>query len=673
MTFGATVFPQPIGLASTWQPELAGQMTAAIARQLRAIGAQQGLAPVLDIGRDPRWGRIEETFGEDPTLVSQFGVAYVNGLQGDDLSTGVMATGKHFVAHSFSQGGLNCGPVHLGWRDLWDVYLAPFQAAIRDAGLASMMNAYPELDGEVVAASKAILTTLLREKLGFVGLVVSDYDAVVMIHNYHRSAENTKVAGVRALTAGIDVELPTVVCYGDDLKEAVTSGEISLEIVDQAVSRHLQKKFELGLFENPYVKEGEVAAVFETKENRALAYQIACKSMVLLNNNGLLPLTPEIKCLAVIGPNADSTRSLLGDYSFTATAELLSFDAPPGSAFAGLSHEKVQDPGVAMPTVLDGIRQAAPAVTTVQYVKGCELNSSDESGFAAAVQAARESDAVILVLGNISGLAPECTTGEFRDTTDLRLPGMQEKLAMKVLETGKPVTLVLISGRPVDLTMLVDRCAAVLQAWVPGEEGGLAAADILFGKVNPSGKLPLSLPRSAGQVPVFYNHKPSGMRSNIFGDYANEPVTPLYWFGHGLSYTTFKYSQLVVDRAEVSAGGTVDISLTIENDGQVSGDEVVQFYIRDEYASLPRPVKELKGFARVSLKPGESRKVIFHLPVDQLAYYDEDLQLMVEPGKFQVMVGSASDDIRLQGEFRVTSTEVLPVKDRVFVCPVEVR
>ncbi|HWR66500.1 MAG TPA: glycoside hydrolase family 3 N-terminal domain-containing protein [Bellilinea sp.] len=672
MTFGASVFPQPIGLASTWQPELARNMTAVISRQLRAIGAQQGLAPVLDIGRDPRWGRIEETFGEDPTLVSQFGIEYIHGLQGDDLATGVMATGKHFVAHSFSQGGLNCGPVHLGWRDLWDVYLAPFQAAIRDAGLASMMNAYPELDGEVVAASKTILTTLLREKLGFDGLVVSDYDAVVMIHNYHRAAETTRAAGVRALTAGIDVELPTVVCYGDDLKEAVTSGEISLEIVDQAVSRHLQKKFELGLFENPYINEGEVAAVFETKENRALAYQLACKSMVLLKNDGLLPLTPEIKRLAVIGPNADSTRCLLGDYSFTATAELLSYAPPPGSAFAGISREKMQDPGVTMPTVLEGIRQAA-AATTIQFVKGCEVNSSDESGFDAAVQAASQADAVILVLGNVSGLAPECTTGEFRDTTDLRLPGVQEKLALKVLETGKPVALVLVSGRPVDLTALADPCAAILQAWVPGEEGGQAAADILFGKINPSGKLPLSLPRSAGQVPVFYNHKPSGMRSNIFGDYANEPVTPLYWFGHGLSYTTFKYSQLAVNRLEVGASGTVDISLTIENEGKVSGDEVVQLYIRDEYASLPRPVKELKGFARISLKPGETRQVTFHLPVDQLAYYDEDLQLMVEPGKFLVMVGSASNDIRLQGEFRVTGTENLPVKDRVFVCPVEVR
>jgi len=672
MTLGASVFPQPIGLASTWQPELAAQMSKAIARQLRAIGAQQGLAPVLDVGRDPRWGRIEETFGEDSTLVSQFGVAYVKGLQGDDLTTGVMATGKHFVAHSFSQGGLNCGPVHLGPRDLWDIYLMPFQAAIHEAGLASMMNAYPELDGEVVAASKAILTTLLRETLGFDGLVVSDYNAIIMIHGYHKAAASKRAAAVKALTAGIDVELPDVVCYGDELLAALNAGEISMELLDQSVSRHLQKKFELGLFENPYVDEGEVLAAFETAENRSLAYQMACKSMVLLKNDGLLPLSPDIHRLAVIGPNADSRRCLLGDYSYTATAELLAFDPPPGSAFAGMNREKVQDPGVAMPTLLDGIRKAVSPETIVQFVKGCEINSADESEFDAAVQAARQADSVILVLGNVSGLAPECTTGEFRDTTDLHLPGVQQKLALKVLETGTPVALVLVSGRPVDLSALVEPCAAVLQAWVPGEEGGQAAADILFGAVNPSGKLPLSLPRSVGQVPVFYNHKPSGMRSEIFGDYTNEPVTPLFWFGHGLSYTTFPYSNLSIQPAEVSAGGTVDISLTVENDGKVSGDEVVQLYIRDEYASLPRPVKELKGFARINLAPGESREVTFHLPVDQLAYYDEALRLMVEPGKFLVMVGSASNDIRLEGEFTVTGTEKSPVKQRVFVCPVEV-
>lgn len=671
MTPGATIFPQMIGLASTFQPELAGQMTVMIARQTRAIGAQQGLAPVLDVARDPRWGRVEETFGEDPTLVSQFGVEYIKGLQGDDLAKGVMATGKHFVGHSFSQGGLNCGPVHLGRRDLWDVYLAPFQAAIRDAGLATMMNAYPELDGEVVAASREILTDLLRDTLGFDGVVVSDYEAVVMIHNYHYAAETRRKAAVKALHAGIDVELPSVTCYGDDLMEAVKAGEISLETLDLAVSRHLQKKFELGLFDDPYVDEGKVLEVFETLENRALAYQIACKSMVLLQNDGLLPLSKSIGKLAVIGPNADSSRCLVGDYSFTATAELLAFMPPPDSAFQHRSLQDVQRLDVAMPTILEGIKRIVSPAADVRYAAGCDISSSDESGFVEAVQAASEAHAVILVLGNVSGLSPLCTTGEFRDTTDLGLPGVQEKLAKAVIATGKPVALVLVSGRPVSIPALVDKTNAILQAWVPGEEGGRAVASVLFGEVNPGGKLPISIPRSAGQVPVFYNYKPSGMRSNIYGDYVNEAVTPLYGFGHGLSYTDFSYSGLTLSRDSALPGEVIDISMTLKNIGQAAGDEVVQLYIRDEFASLPRPVKELKGFIRVSLQPGEMRTLTFHLAVNQLAYYDQELRLSVEPGRFQVMIGSSSADIRLQGEFSVPGTDKAEIKERVFVCPVD--
>jgi len=670
---GASIFPEMIGLASTFQPELASQMTAQIARQLRAVGAQQGLAPVLDVARDPRWGRIEETFGEDPTLVSQFGVQYIKGLQGENLSQGVMATGKHFVGHAFSQGGLNCGPVHLGQRDLWDIYLAPFQAAIRDAGLASMMNAYPELDGEVVAASRRILTDLLRGTLGFDGVVVSDYEAVIMIHNYHWAAETRRAAAVKALTAGIDVELPSVACYGVDLMEAIKAGEVSLETLDTAVSRHLQKKFELGLFENPYVHEDTVLEVFETPENRKLAYQIAAKSLVLLKNDGILPLRKSIGKLAVIGPNADSARCLMGDYSFSATAELLAYAPPPGSAFENLSQQEIQKMHVSMPTILDAIKNSILASTQLVVARGCDINSEDESGFDEAVKAARESDAVILVMGNLSGLAPHCTTGEFRDTSDLRLPGVQEKLVKAVLAAGKPVVLVLVSGRPVDLSAVVEQTSAILLAWVPGEEGGRAVADALFGEVNPGGKLPVSFPRSAGQVPVFYNYKPSGMHSNIYCDYTNEPATPLFWFGHGLSYTDFNYENLIINPAGTAAGGSIDITLTMTNTGALPGDEVVQLYVCDEYASLPRPVKELKGFTRINLQRGETKTVSFHLPVDMLAYYDQDLCLMLEPGRFLVMVGSSADDIRLQGEFEVSGKQPVEVKERVFVCPVEVQ
>jgi beta-glucosidase len=671
MAPGGSIFPQMIGLASTFQPELASKMTAAIQKQIRAVGAHQGLAPVLDISRDPRWGRIEETFGEDATLAAQFGMAYIRGLQGDDLSQGVMSTGKHFVGHSLSQGGLNCGPVHMGVRDLWDIYLAPFQAAIRDAGLASMMNAYPELDGEVVAASRHILTDLLRGTLGFDGVVVSDYDAVVMIHNYHNAAESKQAAAVKAVTAGIDVELPTVICYGEPLLDALDRGEVSLETIDLSISRHLQKKFELGLFNNPYVNEEGVLTVFETPENRSLAYKIACQSIVLLKNDGVLPLSKAPGKLAIIGPNADSARSLMGDYSYTATAELLINKPPENSVFCQLSEKDIDVPSVKVPTILEEIIKTISPTTVVKYAKGCDVNSEDESGFAEAVRAAEMSDAVILIMGGRSGLAPECTTGEFRDTTDLGLPGVQKKLANLILETGKPVVLVLVNGRPAAIPKLAVKTNAILEAWVPGEEGGKAVASVLFGDVSPGGKLPVSIPRSAGQIPVFYNYKPSGMRSNIYGDYFNEKVMPLFPFGHGLSYTDFKYSNLSISQKTARAGETVDISITLENVGGRAGDEVVQLYIRDEYASLPRPVKELRGFARVTLQPDEVRKVIFHLAVDQLAYYDEDFHLSIEPGNFIVMVGSSSEDIRCQGEFDVSGDNKIEIKERVFVCPVE--
>lgn len=667
----STIFPQMIGLASTFQPELAGEMTAMIREQMLAIGSRQGLAPVLDVARDPRWGRVEETFGEDPTLVSRFGVEYIKGLQSGDLRKGVMATGKHFVGHSFSEGGLNCAPVHIGWNDLWDVYLAPFQAAIRDAGLASMMNAYPELDGEVVAASKAILTGLLRKKLGFRGVVVSDYEAVMMIHNYHFAAKTRKEAAIKALNAGIDVELPSVTCYGNDLIEAVKSGELSIKTIDLAVERHLQKKFELGLFENPYVDEDNCEQKFDSLENRELAYQIACKSLVLLKNDGVLPLSATGSKIAVIGPNADSTRSLMGDYSFAALAELMKIVPNGDSAFEAMTDAELEGLTVKIPTLLDTLKQKLPSAT-IHYAMGCDIMSEDESGLGKAVKTALDSDIVILVVGGRSGLAPQNTTGEFRDATDLRLPGVQEKLVKAIQATGKPTVLVLIDGRPVAMPELVEGSNAILEAWVPGEEGARAIVDTLLGDVNPGGKLPISVPRSAGQLPVYYNHKPSGRRSNIYGDYYNESVNPLFAFGHGLSYTNFEYGNLKIEKSEVKAGQIVDISLEVQNSGKVTGDEVVQLYICDEFASLPRPVKELKGFTRVTLTPGRQKKIVFHLPVNQLAYYDADFELIVEPGTVKVMIGSSSTDIRLEGEFEVTDKTNTKVNDRVFVCPVSV-
>jgi len=672
MILGGSMYPQMIGLASTFQPELAEAMTQVIRKQLLAIGARQALAPVLDVSRDPRWGRTEETFGEDPTLVSHFGMAYVRGMQGADLAQGVMATGKHFIGHSLSQGGQNCAPVHVGKRELYDTFLAPFQAAIRDAGLATMMNSYPELDGEVVAASRRILTDLLRGELGFDGLVVSDYDAVVMIHNYHNAAPDLATAGQLALQAGIDVELPTTVCYGDALKAALDAGELDMATVDTAVSRHLQKKFELGLFENPYADEGRVVEVFETSEQRALAREIARKSMVLLKNDGLLPLKKDLRTLAVIGPNADNNRSLLGDYSYAATKELVSFQAPPDSSFIDIDEQELAEYDVKIVGALKGIQAAVTPDTKVLYAKGCDNLSADTSGFDEAIRAAEQADAVILVLGDRSGLTPNCTSGETRDSADLRLPGVQEELAKAILATGKPVVVVLINGRPYAIPWLDERANAILEAWLPGEEGGAAIADILFGDANPGGKLPVTFPRSVGQLPIFYNHKPSGMKSNWYIDYVSEKATPLYPFGHGLSYTRFEYSDLSIERNQATAGEGLEITLKVTNTGDVRGDEVVQLYIRDEYASVPRPIKELKGYVRLTLEPRQSKTVTFHLPVDQLAFYDVDVNLVLEPGRIFIMLGSSSDDIRLRGEFEIVGAAKMPIRERVFVCPVTI-
>lgn len=666
---GGTMYPQMIGLASTFQPELAEAMATATRRQLMAIGARQGLAPVLDIGRDARWGRTEETFGEDPTLASHFGVAYIKGLQSEDLANGVIATGKHFVGHSLSQGGLNCGPVHVGMHEVYDVYLAPFQAAIRDAKLASIMNAYPELDGEVVAGSRRILTDLLRDQLGFDGLVVSDYEAIIMLHNFHKVAVDTSAAAQMALNAGIDVELPSAVCYSQPLKTALERGDIRMDLVDLAVRRHLQKKYELGLFDHPYADEGKVWEVYETPEQRSLAREIARKSMVLLKNDGLLPLPKSIRTLAVIGPNAHNGRNQLGDYSYPAMRQLMEWKAPENSAFV---EPHLMTPGaheVQITTVLDGIRTAVSSETRVLYAAGCDALGNDRSGFEEALRIAEQAEAVVLVLGDRSGLTMDCTTGETRDSADLKLTGPQEDLAEALRATGKPVAVVLITGRPYALPSLAGSANAILEAWLPGEEGGCAVADILFGDVNPGGKLPITFPRSVGQLPVYYNAKPAGTKSFWYTDYVTEKVSALYPFGHGLSYTSFEYGELSIDRQKATAGESVDISLAVKNSGKVAGEEVVQLYIHDEYACTPRPVKELKGYRRVMLKPGETKRITFRLPVDQLAFYDLDLNLILEPGKIQVMVGSSSEDIRLCGELEIVGEKRMAVRERVFVCP----
>jgi beta-glucosidase len=557
-------------------------------------------------------------------------------------------------------------------REIFQDYLAPFQAVIREAKVASVMNAYPELDSEVVAASRRIMTDLLRHEMGFDGLVVSDYEAIIMLHTFHKIAASPGYAASLALKAGIDVELPDTVCYGEPLKTAVQRKEVSLELVDQAVARHLRKKIELGLFDNPYVDEGKVLEVFETPGQRKLAREIARKTMVLLKNNGLLPLPKSIRSLAVIGPNADEGRNQLGDYTYAAMSQLMQWKAPENSSFSKGDLEMLTQADVKVTTVLEGIRSLISPDTAVHYAHGYDSPDGDHPSFEKALQAAQQAEVVVLVLGDRSGLTLDCSTGETRDSSDLKLPGNQEELAEVLMATGIPVVVVLITGRPYSLSMLAERADAILEAWLPGEEGGNAIAEVLFGDVNPGGKLPITFPRSVGQVPIFYNSKPAGTKSHWYEDYVTEKVTPLYPFGHGLSYTDFEYRCLTIQPEQVRSGELVDISLDIENIGQVSGEEVVQLYIHDVLACTTRPIKELKGYQRLKLEPGEVRQITFHLDINQLAFYDLDLRLVLEAGQISVMVGSSSQDIRLRGVFEIVGDPKVEVKERVFTCPVSV-
>jgi beta-glucosidase len=671
MALGATCFPQIIGLASTWMPELAEQMTTIIRTQMRAVGAHQGLAPVLDVARDPRWGRVEETFGEDPLFTSQMGVAYVRGLQGDNLSDGVMATGKHFLGHGISEAGMNCTPVHIGPRELRDVILMPFQAVVQEAHLASMMNAYSELDNIVVASSRAILTDLLRDEIGFDGLVVSDYRAISMLYDFHRVANDEAHAAHLALNAGIDVELPETKCNGAPLMQAVKSGLVSESLIDTSVERILRKKFELGLFENPFVKVERVLSAYETKEQRQLARQIAEQSIVLLKNDGdVLPLSKTVKSIAVIGPNANEARHLFGDYSHPAHVETLLENQPELATLlkCDVNSNGIVPGSVQTQTILNAIRQKVSPDARVLYAQGCAVNKSDRSGFAEAVNIAHQADAVILVVGDKSGLSINCTSGESRDRADLGLPGVQQELVEAVAAVGKPTIVVLINGRPLAIPWIAENIPAIVEAWLPGEEGGAAVADVLFGDVNPGGKLTMTVPRAVGQVPIFYNHKPSGGHSNWHTDYVDLSVTSLFPFGHGLSYTQFEYSNLKIDVMDSHA----TISVEIKNVGKHAGDEVVQLYVHDVVASVPRPVKELKGFKRVRLAPDETRTIIFELPFDLLAFYDEAMQLVIEPGTIQVMLGSSSQDIRLNGSFEILGQKRV-VARRVFSCATRVQ
>ncbi len=655
----AVQFPQAIGLAATWDRELVHEIADHIRAEMIAVGARQSLAPVLDIARDPRWGRVEETYGEDPVLAGELGTAYVIGLHGTVPESpadaagsvrardGVIATAKHFLGYGLPEGGRNHGPVQLGSRELREVFAEPFAAAIRDAGLSSVMNSYSSVDGLPCASSALVLIELLRGELGFTGTVVADYFSVDLLRTFHRVAPTKAVAAAKALLAGMDVELPALDCYAE-LPPLIEAGIVPIGVVDAAVRRVLAQKEALGLFDDPFVDSDAAPAAFGTAGGVALARRAAVDSLVLLANDGVLPWDPAERrsngpgpaTVAVIGPASDDVRLLQGDYHYPTHLEIIYGDATDdaellpqaGGAFS---------PGPHFPpttTPLAGIRAAlSGAGVTVLHEPGCDVTGDDRSGIAAAVAAAADADLVVCCVGGRSGLVPDCTVGEARDAVDLDLTGVQLDLIEAVAATGTPIVTVVISGRIHTLARVEELSSATLLAWVPGQEGGSAIADVLFGAVAPCGRLPVSLPRHVGQLPVHYNHRAGGGASAFWGDYSDSPAAPLHPFGFGRSTTTFGYSDLSVEPGTTAMPTT--LSVTVTNTGTRDGVEVVQLYAHDETASVARPDRQLVGFARVPLVVGEERTVQFTLHPSRLAFFDDSFDFVCEPGSYRLEVG----------------------------------
>lgn len=637
MAIGATVFPTGIGMAATWSPELVKEVGQVIAKEIRSQGGHISYGPVLDLTRDPRWSRVEETFGEDPVLSGVLGASMVDGLGGGNLSQkyATIATLKHFLAYAVPEGGQNGNYASVGIRDLHQNFLPPFRKAI-DAGALSVMTSYNSIDGIPCTSNHYLLTQLLRNEWKFRGFVVSDLYSIEGIHESHFVAPTKENAAIQSVTAGVDVDLG-----GDaytNLCHAVQSGQMDKTVIDTAVCRVLRMKFEMGLFEHPYVDPKIAAKTVRRKEHIELARKIAQSSITLLKNeNSILPLSKTINKVAVIGPNADNRYNMLGDYT-----------APQ------------EDSNVK--TVLDGILTKLSPFR-VEYVRGCAIRDTTVNEIEQAIEAARRSEVVIVVVGGSSardfktsyketgaavaeeGSVSDMECGEGFDRASLSLLGRQQELLESLQKTGKPLIVVYIEGRPLEKNWASEYADALLTAYYPGQEGGNAIADVLFGDYNPSGRLPISVPRSVGQIPVYYNKK--APRNH---DYVEVSSSPLYSFGYGMSYTTFEYSDLQVVQKSARC---FEVSFKVKNTGKYDGEEVSQLYMRDEYASVVQPMKQLKHFERFHLKKGEEKKVTFVLTEEDFFLVNYTLKKVVESGTFQVMIGSSSDDIRLEKSISV--------------------
>ena len=668
----ATAFPTPLAWGAAFDPELVRQTAAAIGHSLHAVGVHQGLAPVLDVARDPRWGRVEETIGEDPYLVGVIGTAYVLGLQ----SAGVIATLKHFAGYSASRAGRNLAPVDLGPRELSDVLLPPFEMAIREGGARSVMASYTGLDAMPTSADASLLTGKLRDEFGFEGTVVSDYFGISFLETLHRVAGSAAVAAGLALEAGLDVELPHPRCFGPGLADAVRSGEIPERLVDRAAARVLRQKCELGLLDPGWLPPGSsgvtdgasdmgvtdgaggvdddrAAVDLDPPAHRRIARLLAEESIVLLaNEQQVLPIGTADR-LAVIGPLADDPLAFFGCYTFPRHVGVRHPDTPIG---------------IATMSMLAALREEFPGAR-ISYARGCDVRSADRSGITAAVACASEADLVIAAAGDESGLFGRGTSGEGCDVADLRLPGVQQDLLEALIATGRPVVLVAITGRPYALGGFAGGLAAAVQAFFPGEEGAGAISGVLSGRVVPSGKLPMELPSAWSGQPSTYLRAPLADRSDV----SSVDPTPLFPFGHGLSYTTFEYSGLSIEPGTIPTDGAADITCTVRNTGGRPGTEVVQLYLHDPVAQVVRPVRYLAGFARIALEPGQARSVAFRLHADRTSFHGRSGNRIVEPGSIEVQVGCSSADIRLTGTLVLQGKVRTVGADRVLTTPAAVR
>ncbi len=689
-----TSFPAGIGRGSSFNPDLEERIAEIVSRQEAACGITHILAPVLDISRDSRMGRQGETYGEDPALASAMGAAYTRGIQkGETAGRKTESVAKHFLAFHNSQGGIHGTHSDTPPRLLREIYAKPFQAAIAESGLKGIMPSYNSIDGEPMSASHELLCGLLRDELGFEGVCISDYGAVGNVHHVQHIGETAADAGLRCMQAGMDIEMPSVTGYNEELKKRFVRGEADIALLDAAVLRILAAKFRMGLFEQPCALEGDILRDTVCHESdRKISLQSAKESLVLLKNNGVLPLKGISKKIALIGPHADCARKFFGGYTHMCMMESTYAVA---NSIAGVSGVVQADtaqirtiPGTNIQSdeteefdailrrqkpycrsLLEEMRDRMPE-KEILYAYGYPVAGADESHFAEALQAAKEADLVIMTLGGKHGTCSMASMGEGVDASNINLPPCQEAFIRKAAKLGKTLIGVHFDGRPIS-SDAADCCLdAILEAWSPAETGAEAVVGALLGEYSPGGKLPVSVAHHAGQIPVYYNH-PYGSawhqgESIGFVNYVDLPHTPRYYFGHGLSYTTFAYSDLRISEKEVDAQGSIIIEVSVFNTGAYEGDEVVQLYLSDRYADMTRPVKELAGFKRVSLKPGQKETVVFEVMANQMAFLDRDMRWKVEKGVIGVEVGSSSADIRLTGEYSVINDSWIEGRKRAF-------